>query len=252
MKGLQLLAAAAGACVLSSASESASVVVEPARDATLYASTDGGVANGSGQYMFVGRNSGGNTRRSLLFFDVAGAVPVGSTITSVTLDVRVESTSGGATDVTLHRLLAAWGEGASDPAGTEGGGATSQPGDATWLHTSYDTSLWTTPGGDFDPLVAGSTVIDQPGDYTFASSPGMEADVQAWLDNPGANLGWLAMGEESGPGTAKRFGSHENPDPARRPRLTITYIPAPPTGAALIALAIAGATRRRRTTPTHA
>lgn len=221
--------------------------LEPVRDATLYDSVDGSVANGSGQYAFVGRNSGGNTRRTLMAFDIAGVIPGGSTITAVTLDVSVISTSGGATGVTLHRVLTDWSEGPSDPDGTEGGGAAAQPGDSTWLHTFYDTSLWGTPGGDFDPIVSGTTVIDQPGAYTFASALGMVADVQAWLDDPSSNFGWIVLGDESGPGTAKRFGTHENPDGAVRPRLTITYtIPAPAPACVVAAFGATLFVRRRR------
>ena len=232
--------------VYAASASGASAVLEPARDATLYQSADGSVANGSGEHLFLGRNSGGNTRRTLMAFDVAGSVPAGAIIMSVTLDVSVSSTSGGATDVTLHRVLTGWGEGASDAAGSEGGGAASEAGDATWMHTFYDGSFWATPGGDFEALVSGASVINQPGAYVFASTPGLVSDVQGWLDDSASNFGWIVLGDESGPGTAKRLDSRENPDGAVRPLLTITYIVPAPAPACVVALFGAALLVRRR------
>ncbi|MBL8746907.1 MAG: hypothetical protein JNK58_11190, partial [Phycisphaerae bacterium] len=52
-------------------------------------------------------------------------------------------------------------------------------------------------------------------------------EVQSWVVDPGSNFGWLILGNESAPSTAKRFDSRENDDPAFRPVLTVTFIPAP-------------------------
>jgi hypothetical protein len=54
----------------------------------------------------------------------------------------------------------------------------------------------------------------------------MAADVQSWLDN-GANYGWLLKGNENDFPTAKRFDSHENPEPDYRPVLTVGYTEEP-------------------------
>ena len=49
----------------------------------------------------------------------------------------------------VYRVTAPWTEGPTDPFGQEGSGDSSQPSDVTWIHTSYDTGLWSNPGGDF-------------------------------------------------------------------------------------------------------
>ncbi|MBN8645849.1 MAG: hypothetical protein J0L61_11495, partial [Planctomycetes bacterium] len=122
------------------------------------------------------------------------------TITAVTLTLSVTQAAGADTDYTLHRLNQEWGEGASDtgPKDTTagGGGAPAATGDATWLHTFFSGSLWTSPGGDFDPTPSATTVIPALGSASF-SSAAMVADVQAWLDSPSANHGWLIRNDET-------------------------------------------------------
>jgi hypothetical protein len=46
----------------------------------------------------------------------------------------------------------------------------------------------------------------------------MAADIQAWLDNPSSNFGWVLLGKEGAEATAKRFDSRENEAPENRPR----------------------------------
>ncbi|MCL4209692.1 MAG: hypothetical protein KJZ68_03420, partial [Phycisphaerales bacterium] len=100
------------------------------------------------------------------------------------------------------------------------------PGDATWLHRFHDTVFWTQPGGDYVAAASASRVVGGLGAYVWGSTPAMVADVQAWLDNPGSNFGWIVIGDESTTTTAKRFDSREHPTQANRPRLTIDYLPA--------------------------
>src|SRR5262249_11447282 len=73
--------------------------------------------------------------------------------------------------------------------------------------------------------ISASTIVSAIGTYTWGSSSQMVADVQDWLDAPSANFGWIVIGEESTPTTAKRFDSRENPTPANRPKLTIVFSP---------------------------
>ena len=51
----------------------------------------------------------------------------------------------------------------------------------------------------------------------------MVADVQAWLDEPAGNFGWLIKADESMLATARRYDSRENLEPAYRPALTVEY-----------------------------
>jgi hypothetical protein len=136
-------------------------------------------------------------------------------------------TSGPATAIALHPVLADWGEGDSDAIGEEGSGITSAPGDATWLHTYFPDEFWTNPGGDFAAVPRAATLVAGTGFYAW-SGPGLRADLEAWRAAPAANFGWLLRDAEDVPNSAKRFDARENPDPSHRPRLIISYArPAP-------------------------
>lgn len=198
------------------------VVLTPTKDNTLYESATGNLSNGAGAYFFAGKTAGGNIRRGLVAFAVADQVPTGATIVSATLQLRMSKTAGGAAAITLHRALGDWGEGASNADLNEGSGVTATAGDATWLHTFYDTATWQTPGGDFVPTATATVAVSSITSYQW-TSPALVADVQQWLDNPNSNFGWLILGDESAARTAKRFDASENPTPASRPQLTIIY-----------------------------
>ena len=202
----------------------ATVAIEPVRDGTLYESATGDLANGAGDYLFSGVTAGVEQRRAVFAFDVANALPAGSTVTSVTLTLYMSKTIAGDTPSALHRLTADWGEGASDAPGFEGSGTTAEADDATWVHRFYDTSQWTTPGGDFAAVASATqTVGGALGPYDWGSTTTMVADVQGWLDAPASNFGWILLGDESTSGTAKQYISSENADTAKRPLLTIEY-----------------------------
>ncbi len=79
------------------------------------------------------------------------------------------------------------------------------------------------PGGDFLTALRATRVVDQPGFYSWGPTVDMVADVQAWLDEPAADFGWMLIGEERMRGTAKRFDSREFPEAARRPALMIEF-----------------------------
>ena len=202
---------------------SGSTTIEPSADNTLFEDSSRFRSNGAGDHLFVGNTNSGNTRRALLRFDVAGAVPAGATITAVSLQMRMSRTTGGNVTVMLHRVLADWGDGASDAGGPEGRGATAQAGDATWRHRFSDAQLWDSLGGDFEAPSSGSTQVGGGGSYSWPSTDGMVADVQSWIDDPGSNFGWLLKGNESGIRTAKRFDSRENGTAGNRPQLTIDF-----------------------------
>jgi hypothetical protein len=126
----------------------------------------------------------------------------------------------------IHRITRGWSEGTSVAPGNEGAGIGSTPGDVTWSHTSYDTAFWMAPGGDFDPTPSAQATIGGDGFWTWGPSPGLTADVQAWLDSPATNHGWIVVGPEgSFIQSAKRFDTRENSDPTRRPSLRIVFTP---------------------------
>lgn len=215
------------------------------KDNTLYFDNAGLLSNGAGGFFFAGSTSGFGPRRGLLAFDIAGSIPAGSTIDSVSLTLHVSRAQFSTSTVELHPALADWGEGASDAGEPGGAGITAEPGDATWLHTFYNTSFWTNPGGDFSAAASGSTSITDVGFYTWSSTSAMVADVQSWLDNPAANYGWVLLGDELGFQTAKRFDSRENIEPSFRPVLSISYTIPEPATLALLTLGLVALKRRR-------
>ncbi|GEM_PF-559318 len=217
------------------------IVLEAVADNTLF--TDGtdqpvDLSNGVGPHIFVGRTSFSGLRRGLVRFNLAGSVPMGSIIESAEVRMHMSLGTPTTSDYMLHRVLTAWGEGASN-SGTGGlgsgsgggGGAPATAGDATWLHAFFDTQTWNLPGGDFLPLPSASTSVSNAvGEYVWQSTPGLVADVQSWVDAPMVNHGWLIKNSEPAPliGRAKRFDSRENPTAAFRPRLVIEFAPPPP------------------------
>lgn len=244
----------------------ATVSLQPIKDNTLYefdpADPDSPLnSNGAGDMFSAGRTrSRALLRRGLLQFDLttipAGAVVVPGTV-ALTLEV-VDSprrdTSGEARDFWLVPLEQEWGEGSSAAnAGVSGSGsgAAATPGDATWLHTSYDPNLhdprmpdladpgyWSQTGvlgnSPVDPTAYGDPAGSVPaapylGPVTFASMT-MESDLRRWLADPTSNFGWLVLGDERIAGedvsSARGFASREHATP---PTLSfeVTIVPEP-------------------------
>lgn len=222
------------------------VSIGAAHDNTLYQDPNGALSNGAGEFFFVGNTNANVIRRGLISFDIAAAVPAGATINSATLTLRMSMSNFGATDVSLHRALQAWGEGASDAAGGEGAGAPAAPGDATWLHTFFNTSTWTNPGGDFAAAASAVQSVNAVGFYNW-SSAGLTADVQSFLDAPGGNFGWLLRGDETQLTTSKRFESRQSLTASFRPVLTIDFTPVPgPAGFVILLMGAVAFNPRRR------
>lgn len=212
-----------------------------------YNSASANSSNGAGNFIFAGQNNGGLNRRGLITFDLASAIPVGAVVTDVSLRLYLSQTVTSPTftvaDVSLHRVLNAWGEGESDAVLEEGIGANAQAGDATWLHTFFNSSTWTNPGGDFVLTPSATASVGDKFLFYTWTGQGLLSDVQTWLNTPGENFGWILIGDESTNKTAKRFDSRERfeTDTATglptSPLLTIEYtvIPEPSTVTLLLA-----------------
>jgi hypothetical protein len=225
-RSIAIVAAAIAATAgIAAAARADQVVVESTRDNTLYENLSGSVSNGAGDQFFAGQASG--VRRGLVAFDLTSAVPSGATIEAVALTLHCSRAPAGAgpTTIALHRVLADWGEGGSD-AGTPGGdGAPAQTGDATWVHTFFSTDSWSVPGGDFAATESAALSVAGPADYVWDSTAALVADVQAWIDDPGSNAGWILIGVEGGNTNSRAFDTHEHPTVAVHPRLAITFTP---------------------------
>jgi hypothetical protein len=212
-------------------------LIPSSKDNTLYQSTTGALSNGSGQGLFAGRTGQGADRRGLIAFDVAGTIPSGSSIQSAELQLTMDMTVVGGVPISLHTVSQDWGEGTSVAGGfggfTQGGGngAPATTGDATWLHTFFNTSSWTNSGGDFSNTASATTTVNQGGRYIWSSAQAL-SDVQGWLNSPSTNFGWLLKAPNSVVPGAKRFRTRESPVVGDRPLLIVTF--SPPAGAAIV------------------
>lgn len=212
-------------------------VFEPAADATLFEDNPD-FASGAGDFLFFGPIASGSTRRALLRFDVS-AIPAGAVIDSVSLRYTVDKAGIGSRiddPLRVHRVLAAWGEGASN-AGTGGAGTPAAQGDATWVYRHYlvpagglPHTSWLAAGGDFAATPSAVATVGGVGNYVIASSPGLVADVQHWVDAPSEAYGWILVGPEGNDVSqrARRLYSRSSPATDARPRLTVSFTPPPP------------------------
>ncbi len=224
------------ATMLAAVDISAEIVqLNASKDNTLYEDDQGDVSNGAGMGLFLGKvGSDGDEllRRALVRFDLSG-IPPGAVINSVTVSFvinQVPWNNAFADSATLQRAATNWGEAGSNSPGAEGQGTRAQAGDATWLHSFYDSATWTTPGGDYDSLISATAAFGafNPEALVFVSTPELINDIKGWIANPATNNGWVLRGDEVRSKNARRVASRECPaDPicfGDPPALTIDYI----------------------------
>jgi len=197
------------------------VALAPIKDNTIF-SESGTLSSGVGSDVYCGRTSGAN-RRALLAFDLS-SVPTGAIIDSVQLQLTLTHVPTDTTPrkIRVFRVLADWGEGASDS--PLGQGAPAQTGDATWLNTFFPSSTWISAGGDVAVSASDSLTVGGLGSYIWHSA-GLAGDVHGWTSQTFANYGWILIGDEVNTRTARGFSSREGGSP---PQLTIYYSVATP------------------------
>ena len=231
------------------------IQLTPLKDTSVYANVPAN-GNGAGAYLFMGRTDDANgipasLRRALVAFDLTG-IPPTAVIDGVKMEFFINSVPTGSPQggtASLHRLTSSWGEGAANAPGQEGQGAAAQTGDATWSHAFWNTTTWSTAGGDFQSLASATQAYDTTEGVAlvFSSTASLVSDVQFWLANPGSNYGWILRGEEgSGPTppqqTARQLLSSENLG-VNVPKLTVDYhLPSPTDFLVLTELISAGLT----------
>lgn len=193
------------------------ITITPDKDNTIYAESTN--SNGVGK-LYAGQTCSDRSRRALLHFDIADTVPIGATITAVSLTLNVDNvspTADGIDNYTLNAVTKDWGEGTSSGGGA---GATAIAPDANWNDAMLGTSAWTVAGGDFVATPSATTGLpNADGSYVW-TDPIMVSDVAGWLADPSTNFGWILRGEEGETCSARRFGSK---DQGTAPVLEITY-----------------------------
>jgi hypothetical protein len=220
----------------------ATLTLAPSKDNTLIETAGGELSSGAGADVFAGRTSqtSNSRRRALLAFDLS-QLPTGSVVKSAVL--LLHRTGGPSSSDTklealeLYRLLTDWGEGESQ--GSGGKGADSELGDATWIHTFFEPEdpesapRWTQPGGDHAPVGVAISSWDEAG-FRWDSIE-LASQVQAWLDAPESNFGWVLIGDETQSSTSVKIASRETVQVDDRPALVIEYVPEPATWLAQMA-----------------
>src|SRR5688572_1196056 len=186
-----------------------SVALAPSVDTSIYSA--GSKPQGTAS-LIAGRRRNGITDRALLRFNL-NEIPSQTVIQSARLQLTVTRIpqSPANSDFSLHRMLRSWNV------------------DANWSLATAG-SPWANFGGssgtDFVSSPTATRLIAGGGPYDFGPTSQLTADVQLWLNDPGANHGWLLKSEsETTSGTARHFGSSES---AEAPRLVFDYAtPAP-------------------------
>ncbi len=250
--GVAVIASVASIASIACVAHADLVSLEATRNATLYQSADGSLANGAGQYCFAGRTNGDLIRRGLLQFDVFSAIPVGATITNARLTLNITQANGGDRVVTVNRAMNSWTTGASDPTGTESSGAPALLNDTTWLYRTANGAggglAWDNVGGDYSAFFSASLLTTTTGLQTW-SSLGLLNDVRLFAVDPAQNFGWFLLGDESIVGTTRRFDSAYSASfGGIVPRLEIefTTVPAPSACALLAMTGLTGFIARRK------
>lgn len=209
------------------------VVLQASQDNSIYeplSEMADPLSNGAGSFLFAGRtglDAGYKLRRALLKFDVASALPEGAVVTHAEITLYQSKAAPGSplANMGLHRVLEAWGEGASNALGAEGQGAPAEPGDATWSHRIHPGQAWSTPGGAFVAEASTSTDVGQIlQHYHWGCSQALLDDINNWLQFPESNHGWILTGGEAAGQSAHRFNSRENSNADSRPLLSISYV----------------------------
>jgi hypothetical protein len=175
---------------------------------------------GGQTYFNAGTTQTYTKNRGLLKFDVADALPPHAKIVSASLTLDVQHTpSDGDTPSTfeLHRVLRDWGEG-NKRGNPPSLGAEASLNEANWYYRFAETTnAWGAPGGqeeiDYSSISSAEQFVYGSlfSPYTFESTSEMAGDVQAWVNQPADNFGWMLLTQdESLNFSARRFSSREN------------------------------------------
>lgn len=177
------------------------LVFAPIRDTSIYSS---GFKPLGESTILAGTRNNGIRDRGLLRFDLSSLSPA-SVIVSAQLHLTVTRIPSAPPQSAfhLHRLLKPWGQ------------------DATWANATAGIP-WAAPGGqggiDYSATTSAASIATSAA-CDFGSTAQMLADVQGWVENPGANHGWMLKTQnELLLRSARHFGSSES---TQRPRLSL-------------------------------
>ncbi len=209
----------------------ATTISLPATADTSISARDADHNSGAHTHVSAGRDGpkfgGGFNRRGLFQFNLS-AIPPGSTINAVTLNLTVvidPSFGDVNSNFELHLMTSGWMEGTK----TGNNGATASLGEATWNNRAHGFPVpWsggTGGDGDYSISASASTAVTSVGSYSWSSTQ-LVADVQGWLNTSIPNNGWILISDnEVNDKTARAFGSREHGTASNRPELVVDYTP---------------------------
>ena len=148
--------------------------------------------------------------RALLKFDLS-SIPVGATVTSVTLRMQATAVQTNTSfSIDAHSVSNAWSEGTLCDAN----------GNSNWNNRTA--SPWTAAGGDYSGTILSSVAVTTTGSYTWPSGANFVSAVQGWVNIPSGNNGLLLKfnNEAAGNNQEKKFSSATG---TSAPELTVTY-----------------------------
>ncbi len=209
------------------------VVLPASKDTTVYAD-DPAASNGAGEFLWAGDFLSGSfpsfsrfPRRSLIAFDVNGAIPPIASVLDASLRLTTTSNNFGE-PLRVRRI-------APSPFGSWGEGNAVAPGDgffgvpspslfaADWLYRDRPTTAWSVPGVDVlgDPL---GEVAAFPGNLIL-STPALADAVEDMITDGTGHAGFLL----SSPNPALfpipiQLASREHPVPEQQPALIVSYV----------------------------
>lgn len=161
---------------------------------------------------------GEEVRRSIVRWDLAGYLPLGSDVLAATVELyRFDGYAENDMPVALYRLTREW---------VEGSGVTPWPGPgyvadgATWIEAGPGIP-WTAPGGDYDPTVVGHATLPAGTGNGWVRWDATAA-VAAWVEQGQPNHG-LLLRPLSGDYSYHYYHSRDAESVALRPRLVVTY-----------------------------
>lgn len=148
--------------------------------------------------------------RALIAFDLA-ALPISATVVTATLRVTITELPAPAQPIDVHVVTEEWSEGT----------AAGAPGVSNYV-VRQGATTWTTAGGG-PPGSAGAAVAALApaalGDVTVSLPAPI---VQPWITAPASNHGIVLIARSD---DSTRFTTSEGTPPARRPVLTVVYVP---------------------------
>ena len=196
------------------ASKDLELGADTARVTALDGASPDGCIHGADYRMLVAANHIGTLdSRGLLHVDLRD-IPHHATVTEATLTLsRQPGFPPTTSTVNVHRVTRPWAEG-----GTEEECAVNYG--ASWPESSAG-QLWTTPGGDYDPVAAASVTLTAMADSDQFPIRDL---VQDWVDGSAPNHGLLLRVADEVDSTASvSYGADDDTRLSLRPRLRISY-----------------------------